>query len=172
MLKKRILIVLFVCTCIAGFAVNGISSSRGNGNSPVYTMARICIWPNELYWPKNIEVHGLSLGVPATCGQGERVMGLDLALLFCTTQNVRGVQLSPFNFGSNIRGWQVAFANLSQDVDGLQVGLFNKTVNDQGMQFGIVNYSKKTTAGIQIGIINIMKNGFLPVFPFFNFALK
>ena len=167
---KRILVVLFVCVSVVGFAVKGISAGHENADTPVYTMARICIWPT-IYWPKDIDVHGLSLGIPATGGHGEYVAGLDFALLFCATQDVRGLQVSPFNVSSNMIGWQVALVNLTKDVDGLQGGIFNRADNAEGLQLGLVNYAKKTGAGIQIGLINIMENGFLPVFPIFNFSL-
>ena len=171
MLKKT-LVVLFVCLCVGGFAVNGISATSKKVEPSGYTIARVCVWPHKLYWPKGVNVNGLSLGVPATCGQGEQVVGADLALLFCDSQNVRGLQLSPVNFGAKLDGGQVALVNLSKHVKGAQVGIYNRTEDTNGAQIGIVNYTKKSNAGIQLGIINIMKNGFLPVFPLFNFARK
>ena len=169
---KRTLLVLLVCMAVGGFAVNGISANQGEVTPSNYTIARICVWPHKLYWPKGIAVHGLSFGVPATCGQGEKVIGADIALLFCKTEDVTGAQISFVNLGSKIKGAQVSLVNLSKDVKGAQVGLFNRTEDANGAQIGLVNYSKHAKSGIQLGLINVMENGFLPVFPFFNFPAK
>ena len=88
--------------------------------------------------------------------------------------------------------------NLHQGRDsGLNAAFINKTNNpDNALDFGFVNIadgtsliaigglnmSKRSTAqlgfinftdhidGFQLGFINIAKNGFLPIFPIFNFA--
>ena len=168
---KRGLLVLLVCVGVAGFALNGISANQEVTPSG-YTIARVCIAPHKLYWPKGVPVYGLSLGIPATTGQGEGVYGLDLGLIFTKSQYVAGLQLSCVNTGTDNRGVQLAIANISKDIKGVQVGVFNNAAVQAGVQLGVVNYAKKSTSGIQLGLINVMKNGFLPVFPFFNFSVK
>jgi hypothetical protein len=39
-----------------------------------------------------------------------------------------------------------------------------------GAELGFVNYAKRIE-GVQIGLVNVAKNGFLPVFVIFNAAL-
>lgn len=96
-------------------------------------------------------------------------------------------------------GAHFSLMNLHQGRDsGLNAAFINKTNNpDNAVDFGFINIAdgtslvdigglnmaKRSTAqlgfinftdhidGFQLGFINIAKNGFLPVFPFFNFAV-
>jgi hypothetical protein len=95
-------------------------------------------------------------------------------------------------------GAHFSLMNLHQGRDsGLNAAFINKTNNpDNALDFGFVNIadgtslidigglnmSKRSTVqlgfinftdhidGFQLGFINVAKNGFLPIFPFFNFA--
>jgi hypothetical protein len=71
-------------------------------------------------------------------------------------------------------GWQNNFASISKgNSTGLQTGSINyHDGHFHGLQVAVVNYAA-TMRGIQLGLINIIKDGgFLPVFPFFNFSFK
>ena len=51
------------------------------------------------------------------------------------------------------------------DLGGLNVS------DSSSAQLGFLNITKKLT-GVQIGFLNIAENGFLPMFPIFNFPKK
>ncbi|MCP4176557.1 MAG: hypothetical protein GY756_02225 [bacterium] len=85
--------------------------------------------------------------------------GLQVGLCNVSSVNSNSVMLSLINYSDyNSKGFQIAISNSAYDFDGIQLGAFNINCN---------NGSK----GIQIGLLNYMKNGFLPFFPFFNFSL-
>ena len=50
----------------------------------------------------------------------------------------------------------------------VQAGAVNYTETAEGLQISVVNWTE-TLYGVQIGLLNFAKNGFLPIFPFFNF---
>ena len=56
----------------------------------------------------------------------------------------------------------IADATTLVDVGGLNVS------NRSTVQLGFINVTKKIT-GVQIGFVNVAENGFLPMFPIFNF---
>ena len=136
-------------------------ASKDNG-----TAIKFCLWP-DIAWPNNKYVQGLNLGI-VSFGDKGYVIGADIGFASLTNY-VRGAQLAFYGQGKVMHGGQVALVNINKDVIGAQVGIYNGTdVMGKGAQVGIVN-NAKTSDAIQIGLINIMDNGFLPVFPFFNF---
>ena len=83
---------------------------------------------------------------------------------------------------STDRGLNAAFVNFVKDTpDAVTIGFLNiaegATMVDIGgvnvsdrskVQLGFINVTNEIT-GLQLGFVNIAENGFLPVFPFFNF---
>lgn len=82
----------------------------------------------------------------------------------------------------NDTGFNAAFINMVNSAEGaVDFGFVNLAKGTTMVDIGGFNLSKKSTAqlgfinvadeikGVQLGFINIAKNGFLPVFPFFNF---
>ena len=55
--------------------------------------------------------------------------------------------------------------------EGFQVGAFNHTSDGNPVQIGLFNTTSKGSQ-FQIGLLNYNRNGFLPVFPFFNYSVK
>lgn len=133
---------------------------------------RLCVFPNETYWPKGLSVWGINLGVPVSFSglRSEEIYGLDLGLISSMSDNVKGLQASIFTKSSKSTGGQIAIVNMSDEFTGLQGAVVNKMVNSDSVQIGIVNISRKSN-GLQLGLINIMENGFLPVFPIINFSM-
>lgn len=81
---------------------------------------------------------------------------------------VNGAQIGIIAMTNEVNGVQLSMiANVANDVDGLQIGLSNKTRRvGYGSQVGLVNVADR---GLQIGLLNFNKNGFLPFFPLINF---
>lgn len=80
----------------------------------------------------------------------------------------RGMNAAIFNQIHTLEfGLNLGAVNLSDDYSMLDVGAVN--VSDSStVQVGFVNVTQRIK-GVQIGFLNVASNGFLPVFPFFNF---
>jgi hypothetical protein len=108
-------------------------------------------------------------------GKNVEVTGLDIGLVNMTTGLETGVQWGGVSItDGGFVGWQSNFATISK---GKSTGVQWSTVNYHdghfhGLQVAVVNYAT-TMRGIQIGFLNIIKEGgFLPIFPIFNFSFK
>ena len=55
--------------------------------------------------------------------------------------------------------------------EGFQVGVLNNTSDGNPVQIGLFNTTFDGSP-FQIGLLNINPNGFLPIFPFFNYSVK
>ena len=84
----------------------------------------------------------------------------------------------------NDSGLNAAFINkVNNAEEAVGIGFVNIASGQTMLDIGGLNMSKSSTAqlgfinvtdeirGFQLGFINVAKNGFLPVFPFFNFAM-
>jgi hypothetical protein len=65
------------------------------------------------------------------------------------------------------RGANVGFVNVTDDYTMVDVGGLNVSERSAA-QLGFINVTEKLQ-GFQFGFINVATNGFLPVFPIFNF---
>lgn len=100
------------------------------------------------------KVYGVKLGLPVSTGKGF-VYGVETSPCACMTQNVKGTQLAPlFNDCANMTGLQASVVNVAKSAKGLQLGLVNVA----------------TERGFQIGGINYIKDGLIPVLPVINFS--
>jgi hypothetical protein len=61
------------------------------------------------------------------------------------------------------------FVNIAQGTSLVDIGGLNMSARSTA-QIGFINFTDRID-GFQLGFINVAKNGFLPVFPFFNFAV-
>ena len=66
------------------------------------------------------------------------------------------------------RAVDVGFVNIADGATMVDVGGLNVS-NSSTVQLGFLNITKEIK-GVQIGFLNIAENGFLPVFPIFNFS--
>jgi hypothetical protein len=108
-------------------------------------------------------------------GSNQDLTGFDWTLIGLARLkgNLTGVQLSTVGWveGPEIKGAQLTLVNIAHHaaVTGLQWGVFNRAKSVTGLQLGIVNWADQLNKGLQIGLVNIAKNGFLPVFVITNF---
>jgi len=105
--------------------------------------------------------------------QAREVNGLQAAIGGSVVEKLSGFQAAP---GAVIldksAGCQVGFASVADaEFKGCQLGCAN-VVTDKlsGFQLGAVNYAAHN--GVQVGVINIIKDGWIPVFPGVNFSFK
>jgi len=127
-----------------------------------------------------------------TKGAGLQVIGLD-----CSAKNesrITGCQIGGL-LRSSVRGAQIGAITYNPGIDrgndrresfgkclnlgvlnfdsmeGFQVGVVNNTSDGNPVQIGLFNTTFDGSP-FQIGLLNINPNGFLPVFPFFNYSVK
>lgn len=160
-MKKIVLMIFFVvCTlCTVQLQADGIAVFQ-----PGY-------WFDFPENTANSKVDGLKLGLPICSGQGS-VDGVELSFFCSATDKIGGLQWSLIGVNSckELHGTQLGLFNVSTgNTEGEQVGLVNITDHLAGLQLGIVNSAKH---GLQLGLININDDGWLPVFILFNFSVK
>lgn len=98
--------------------------------------------------------------------------GFQIAAMMNGSDNIKGVQIGVMaNIVNNdMEGLQISgIANGAGNVYGLEISPIMNIAKGgvKGVQIGLVNYCEKMT-GIQIGAINIIKDGAIPVFPVIN----
>ena len=79
-----------------------------------------------------------------------------------------GVNFGFVNITKNVKGLNLSGVNFSEGYTMADVGLVNVS-QKSNFQLSWVNVTQKLD-GVQIGLINCAKNGFLPCFPIFNFG--
>jgi hypothetical protein len=110
------------------------------------------------------------------------------------TKDMTGAQFALVNISTKVNGIQTAFVNVNLEKSGINYGFVNVNTQDStintgfvnvslgksAIDLGLVNYSGKASTqvglinitndleGAQLGFINFARNGFFPVFPFFN----
>ena len=82
-----------------------------------------------------------------------------------------GLNVAVFNDVRRVRGGaNVGVLNVVQEDSSVDLGGVN--VSERSIvQLGVVNVTRNIR-GVQIGFLNIADNGFLPVFPIFNFPKR
>lgn len=140
----------------------------------------------SIFYGTNQKVRGLDFGLFSLSETAE-LSGLGLVLgLGKVTGNMDGaaaISLINVHTGSD-RGLNAAFVNrVNQAASAVGIAFVNiadgATMADVGglnisdsskVQLGFLNVTQKIE-GVQLGFLNIAANGFLPVFPIFNFAV-
>jgi hypothetical protein len=121
---------------------------------------------------ENTSIVGLRIDL--IYGKNTSVTGFDWGMINHTTSGTsKGVQWSLVGFNdANFTGWQSSFVGVTKGkFEGLQWGVVNYAGTMSGVQIGLVNYAANMTKGLQIGLVNIIKQGGqFPVFPIVNWA--
>ncbi|MBR7180972.1 MAG: hypothetical protein IKD42_05105 [Kiritimatiellae bacterium] len=80
-----------------------------------------------------------------------------------------GLELGGVNVNDNeFHGWTVGAINYSERLFGTQIGLVNVVPGKgRGLQFGVFN-AACAFQGVQIGLLNIIGDGAMPIFPVIN----
>lgn len=133
---------------------------------------------------KNRSQRGLDLGL-FSVSETTNLSGLALigGMSRVTGNMAGGAAISLVNWhDGRDSGLNAAFINLLHDTEeAFNVGFVNIVDRGAAFDLGGVNVSRNSTAqlgfvnvtdridGVQFGFLNLAKNGFLPIFPFFNF---
>ena len=121
---------------------------------------------------ENTSITGLRINL--LYGKNASVTGLDWGLVNHMTSGVsKGVQFGLVGIvEADYMGWQDNGINITKGkFEGLQWGVVNYAGTISGVQLGLINYAANMTKGLQIGLINIIKQGGqFPFFPIVNWA--
>lgn len=116
------------------------------------------------------ETRNLS-GFSAVLGMGKLdgpMNGLASGLINVHTGVDRGVNAAFINRVNTLQaGANIGFVNIADDYTMVDIGGLNVS-DSSAVQLGFLNVTKRIKS-VQIGFLNIAENGFLPMFPIFNF---
>ena len=179
---KRVVLPFFLLVFAnAAFAETAFQFAAPNHQSPkdpIVNGVRLSVLHGV-----NESVRGLDFGL-LSLSETSHLSGLGLVLgVGKVTREMTGAAISLVNVHTGTdSGLNAAFINrLDTTRSGANVGFLNiadgSTMVDVGglnvsnrsrVQVGFLNVTDEIK-GVQIGFLNIAENGFLPVFPFFNF---
>jgi hypothetical protein len=181
-LKRSILVLCLILFANVAGAATGFQLGVPNANvpkDPNVNGMRV-----SFVWGKNASTRGFDLGI-FSLSETSTLSGLALVggVSKVTGQMDGGVALSLINYHTGTdRGVNGAFIVLvNQTPDAFNTGFVIVAQGETGVDLGGVNISNASTAqigfinmtkrikGFQFGFINMAENGFLPIFPVFNF---
>lgn len=127
-------------------------------------------------------VHGISWVIGSS--RADEMYGWSSAYGYARSNTMRGLQGAIYNVTTDaigltqglvdvnkgtFTGLKMGFVNLAQDMTGVQWGFYNQAENFTGLQLGFINNARRVESGLQIGLVNIIKeNGWLPVMVIVN----
>jgi hypothetical protein len=121
----------------------------------------------------NRDVTGFDLSTVAGHTLGSQ-RGVQLGLLNAVNGDCTGAQIGAFGTSveGRLRGVQIAgLVSLASEGSGAQMAwLLARASEFSGLQLGLITFADEMK-GVQLGLLNFNENGFLPVFPLFNFSL-
>lgn len=151
-------------TCLALFM---LSSGIMAGTHPF----NLSLTPDIAVYDRTETIEGITLSVwgenPQTSlalgivnGSTWQSAGLSWALFLNYADDYKGIQWAPINYTKgDFFGWQDGFVNYSGgNMRGLQMGFVNYAGRVTGLQLGFVNFANDADAGVQIGIVNIIRS--------------
>ena len=83
----------------------------------------------------------------------EKMNGVQFGGCMSVANDLEGLQLAAFNWGSCCRG--------------VQIGVINQCEKMEGLQMGVVNYAD-AASGCQIGVFNVIATSSIPFLPLVN----
>ncbi len=113
----------------------------------------LVFFPGVPSYSDDSNVYGIKAGAPVSGGKGV-VNGVEGSVFASLTERVNGVQAS-------------GLYNDAKEVNGLQFSLVNFASEKGWLQLGGVNVSQGK--GFQIGIVNYIKDAWIPFLPIINF---
>jgi hypothetical protein len=111
------------------------------------------------------EIYGFQLA-GAGPSIAKKVYGFQLSGMVNITDDMKGFEAGVVNIAKNVYGFQASAVNIAEKVIGFQASVVNLTGELKGLQIGAFNYSKKS--GVQIGIVNMIDDGWIPFTLVFN----
>ncbi|WP_428075590.1 LA_2272 family surface repeat-containing protein [Candidatus Avelusimicrobium luingense] len=142
--------------------VRGIDVGIGSNTDSVYGFQ----W--DLLIGKVGELRGINtaLGV-AKVNEG---FGINDAWIYARSNEFYGIQGAIVDINDNhFGGAQFGIVNFAHGkLIGAQLGFYNQVEDLHGVQLGFVNNARHISKGLQVGLVNIAKNGWFPVMVIVN----
>ena len=141
----------------------------------------ICLCSTGGTWGGGLQVTGLDcsdLPLPVLGDNGSRITGCQIGGVLRSA--VHGAQIGlitrnpgvPTGKRGELTGKCLSLGILNFELtEGFQVGAVNNTSEGNPVQIGLFNTTFDGSP-FQVGLLNINPNGFLPIFPFFNYSVK
>jgi hypothetical protein len=181
---KSLMIVLALLVCSPALADTPFQFAAPNvraPDDPAVSGMRLSFFHGTNDRVRGVDFGILSLsetkhlsGFSAVVGMGKLdgpMNGLASGLINVHTGIDRGVNAAFINRVNTMQaGANIGFVNVADDYTMVDIGGLN--VSDSStVQVGFLNVTKRIKS-VQIGFLNVAENGFLPVFPIFNFPKK
>lgn len=141
---------------LSGLQATLIASMNRGALDGVQCSAGLCMTEKEL--------NGLQAGV---VNLSDNLNGFQASAVN-VTGDVSGVQCGFVNCTKDFSGCQLSLVNISKKVSGLQASVYNQSEESKALQLGVINIARKT--GFQFGLVNVIKDGWLPFCPLINFS--
>ncbi len=151
-MKGTNLFFLFIFGMLMVFSTNKISAQ----DKPI----QLALFNPIQIFDENTSITGLRINL--LYGKNRTITGLDWGLVNHTTSGVsKGVQFGLVGIvEADFMGWQDNGVNITNGkFEGLQWGFVNYAGTVSGVQIGFVNYAANMTKGLQIGLVNIIRQG-------------
>jgi hypothetical protein len=167
-MKRSALVLVLLLLAPAAFASTPVQFAAPNVQVPrdsTVNGARFSVLHGRMSETANLTGFSAALGIERVTRE---MKGCSSAVINLHSSRDSGVNAAFINRIHNMeRGANVGFVNVTDHYAMVDVGGVN--VSDRStVQVGFVNVTQKLES-FQFGFINVAKNGFLPVFPFFNF---
>ena len=181
-MKRLALVLVHVLVAGAAFAETGFQFAVPNANlpsDPNVKGVRI-----SLLWGENQSTRGLDFGI-LSLSETSRASGVAFigGVHYVKQRMSSGAAFSLVNYHTgNDSGMNGGFVNLLNDTTGaFNLGFITYAEGTTLVDLGGINISQSSTVqigflnmtdrlkGFQFGFLNMAENGFLPIFPVFNF---
>jgi hypothetical protein len=114
-------------------------------------------------------INGFAYGSFFSGGTKAELNGVCMSAILSIVDKSNGLQMAAVNYNQGDKEYlfyQLALCNYGSAGSGFQIGGAN-FAEDSTFQLGVFN---KAESGIQVGVLNWNRNGFLPWFPIFNYS--
>ena len=171
-------LLVFANTAFAEAAFQFAAPSHRSPDDPIVNGVRLSIFHGVNETVRGVDFGLLSFsetsnlsGLGLVAGMGKvtgEMSGAAFGVVNYHTGTDLGLNAALINRIDTVKdGANVGFLNIADGFTAVDVGGLNLSDRSK-VQVGFINVTKKID-GAQIGFLNIAENGFLPVFPFFNF---
>ena len=117
-------------------------------------------------YPQVNAVNGIEVGL--IYSNTPALTGVQGTFIYGRTAKLDGLQIGLVTSADTAAGMQWGGVNMAKEMKGAQIGWINYAEKFTGFQLGFVNYAAVMSKGLQIGLVNIIKNSTLPVMVIVN----
>jgi len=94
--------------------------------------------------------------------RADELYGFQSSYIYNRATKLRGAHGAIYTTAEDAIGAQLGFVNNATDMSGVQFGFVNIAQTFTGVQLAFVNYANTLDRGLQLGLLNICPNGWLP----------